>query len=147
MIGSLPYVDVNRWMISMSVSAQAECSRYIERLRTSPFLSSKDQHLRRLLEQAVAPAFDVGCAELWIGTRGDPIAALARQVAMYLAHVQGGLSYTEIGKLFARDRTTVAHACCVIENRRDNAAFDRTIDLLECALHMQPQGQERSVRW
>ena len=93
--------------------------------------------------------FDVGAreTELWIGTRGDPIAALARQVAMYLAHVQGGLTYTEIGKLFARDRTTVAHACCVIENRRDNAAFDRTIDLLECALHMQPHGQERSAQW
>ena len=39
------------------------------------------------------------------GTRGAPDAAFARQVAMYLAHVESGLNYTEVGRLFARDRT------------------------------------------
>ncbi len=119
----------------MSVSAHASCGR-----RTRPFIALRrfpdHQHLRRLLEQAVAPAFDIGQSELWTDTRGGPVTALARQAAMYLAHVRGGLSYTETGKLFARDRTTVAHACGVIEDRRDNAVFDRTIDLLEGALSM-----------
>ena len=119
----------------MSVSAHASHGRLAR-----PFIALRrfpnDQHLRRLLEQAVAPAFDVGRSELWTDTRGGPVAALARQAAMYLAHVRGGLSYTETGRLFARDRTTVAHACCVIEDRRDNAVFDRTIDLLEGALSM-----------
>ena len=60
--------------------------------------------------------------------------ALARQVAMYLAHVGCGLSLTETGRLFERDRTTVAHACGVIEDRRDDPIFDRALDLLEWAV-------------
>lgn len=60
--------------------------------------------------------------------------ALARQTAMYLAHVACELSLTEVGLLFDRDRTTVAHACGVIEDRRDDRVFDRVIDLLERAV-------------
>ncbi len=100
----------------------------------APFLN--DQHLCRILEQAVAPAFDVGRTQLWTRTRGGPDAAFARQVAMYLAHVGGGLNYTEVGRLFARDRTTVAHACGLIEDRRENASFDRAIELLEGAMRL-----------
>lgn len=65
--------------------------------------------------------------------------ALARQTAMYLAHVGCSLSLTEVGTLFERDRTTVAHACALIEDRRDNPDFDRALELLERAvraLHM-----------
>jgi chromosomal replication initiation ATPase DnaA len=100
----------------------------------APFLN--DQHLCRILEQAVAPAFEVGRAALWMRTRGGPGAAFARQVAMYLAHVGGGLNYTEVGRLFARDRTTVAHACGRVEDLRDDAAFDRAIELLEGAMRL-----------
>jgi chromosomal replication initiation ATPase DnaA len=50
---------------------------------------------------------------------------------MYLAHVACGLSLTEVGELFERDRTTVAHACIVIERRRDNGSFDAALVLLE----------------
>lgn len=53
---------------------------------------------------------------------------------MYLAHVAGGLPMAEVGRLFARDRTTVAHACALVEDRRDDPAFDRTLAILEFAL-------------
>jgi hypothetical protein len=33
--------------------------------------------------------------------------------------------------MFERDRTTVAHACRVVERRRDDGNFDDAIDLLE----------------
>ena len=59
---------------------------------------------------------------------------MARKVAMYLAHVACRLSLTDTGKLFNRDRTTVAHACAVIEDRRDDPLFDRALDLLEWAV-------------
>jgi hypothetical protein len=36
--------------------------------------------------------------------------------------------------VFARDRTTVAHACGLVEDRRDDPAFDRSLDLLEGVL-------------
>lgn len=58
-------------------------------------------------------------------------AAFARQIAMYLAHVGLGMSMAEIGRAFRRDRTTVVHACHVIEDRRDDARFDRVLDHLE----------------
>ena len=85
---------------------------------------SHDDHVRRVpreaIEQAVVQVFGVGQE-----------VALARQVAMYLAHVVCGLTLTDTGRLFGRDRTTVAHACCVIEDRRDDPLFDRALDLLE----------------
>lgn len=62
------------------------------------------------------------------GGRG---AAFARHIAMYLAHVGFGLSMAKIGRAFGRDRTTVVHACHVIEDRRDEARFDAMIDYLE----------------
>jgi hypothetical protein len=90
-----------------------------------------DVHLRHLLEQTVTPAFAVSSIMLWGGTRGPPEAALARQAAMYLAHIGCGLTFTEIGRLFQRDRTTVAHACGRIEDRRESVPFDRALELLE----------------
>jgi hypothetical protein len=94
------------------------------------------QHLRRILESLVVPTFAVGPAALWARTRGSPRAALARQVAMYLAHVGMGLSLSEVGRLFARDRSTVAHACGVVEVWRDCAPFDRALDLLEAGMRL-----------
>ena len=60
-------------------------------------------------------------------------AAFARQVAMYLAHVGFGLPMGEIGKAFGRDRTTVLHACHLVEDRRDEPSFDHLLDHLEQA--------------
>ncbi|MEW5963393.1 MAG: helix-turn-helix domain-containing protein [Pseudomonadota bacterium] len=79
--------------------------------------------------------FGIGAGELGRATRGEARVALARQVAMYLAHVGRGHSFTEVGRQFARDRTTVAHACGVIEDRRDDPVFDRTLELLEQVVH------------
>jgi hypothetical protein len=60
-------------------------------------------------------------------------AAFIRQVAMYLAHVGFGLSMARVGRAFGRDRTTVVHACHVIEDRRDEVRFDALLDHLEQA--------------
>lgn len=73
----------------------------------------------------------VASADLWSGTRGRPRAAFARQVAMYLAHVACGLTLTQVGQVFARDRTTVAHACSLVEDLRDDPMLDRSLELLE----------------
>lgn len=57
--------------------------------------------------------------------------AKARQLAMYLVHVALGRSLTEVGRVFGRDRTTVSHACALIEDGRDDAAFDAMVSRLE----------------
>ena len=90
--------------------------------------------LCRITEQTAASAFVIGEREVASPTRGSSQAALARQVAMYLAHVVCGLSLTEVGRLYGRDRTTVAHACAVVEDRRDDQSFDRAMSALEYAV-------------
>jgi hypothetical protein len=44
------------------------------------------------------------------------------------------MSLTEVGAMFGRDRTTVAHACLRVEYRRDDPNFDRALDVLGWAL-------------
>ena len=90
-----------------------------------------DKFIRQVLEQAVAGVFVVEVVRTSGGTRRCPRAAFARQVAMYLAHVACGLTLTQVGEVFSRDRTTVAHACSRVEDLRDDAAFDRSLELLE----------------
>jgi chromosomal replication initiation ATPase DnaA len=90
--------------------------------------------LKRLIEYAVESVFAVEAGDLRSPTRGTAQIAFARQVAMYLAHVACGLSFSEIGRVFARDRTTVSHACAVIEDSRDDPPTDRTLDLLEAVV-------------
>jgi chromosomal replication initiation ATPase DnaA len=89
------------------------------------------EHLRGLIEQTVAAAFEVEPALLRLPTRGNKRIALARQVSMYMAHVCCGMCFTDIGRAFARDRSTVAYACHLIEQRRDDREFDRAVELLE----------------
>ncbi len=55
----------------------------------------------------------------------------ARQIAMYVCHVVLRLSLSEIGRAFGRDRTTVGHACHVVEDRRDDPAFEAFVSALE----------------
>lgn len=92
------------------------------------------QLARHILELTVAAAFRIPSFELYARTRRNASVAFARQVAMYLAHVAYGLSLTDSGALFGRDRTTAAHACSVVEDRRDDPAFDVFLDHLEYAL-------------
>ena len=89
---------------------------------------------RRVVEQAVAMAFQVPLRELRARTRRRAPIAFARQVAMYLAHVAYGLTLTEVGVLFTRDRTTVAYACGIVEDRRDDPIFDIFLDHLETSI-------------
>lgn len=55
----------------------------------------------------------------------------ARQIAMYICHVALGMTLTDIGLGFGRDRSTVAHACGVVEDRRDDRLYDEFIATLE----------------
>lgn len=89
------------------------------------------ERLRRVIEAAIGDVFGVPRGHLATQSRGKAPVALARQAAMYLAHVSCGLSLTDVGHVFARDRTTVAHACAVIEDRRDDPVFDRALELME----------------
>jgi chromosomal replication initiation ATPase DnaA len=70
--------------------------------------------------------------------RGAARTARARQVAMYLTHVAFGMSLHRVAVAFGRDRSTVAHACHLMEDRRDDAAFDDLMSALEASLRAAP---------
>lgn len=85
----------------------------------------------RSVHDAVEMVYGVAKGQLRRPTRGRSRVAFARQVAMYLAHVTFGLTLTTVGRAFGRDRTTVSHACALVEDARDNPEFDRTLEILE----------------
>lgn len=85
------------------------------------------------LEAVVANTFRLTRRDLRGSSRGEAPVAFARQVAMYVAHVWFAMSLTEVGRRFERDRTTVAHACRVVEDRRDDPRIDRVVAAIESA--------------
>jgi Bacterial dnaA protein helix-turn-helix len=99
------------------------------------------QRLRQTLERFVVLGVAPGhCAQRsgslqlalpWHRGRGGTRIVYARQLAIYLAHVACGLNYADAGRIYNRDRTTAAHACAVIEHRRENPALDQLLGLLE----------------
>lgn len=58
-------------------------------------------------------------------------ASRVRQIAMYVAHVVLRLKMGDVGCGFGRDRTTVAHACQIVEDLRDDPEFDRVVAMFE----------------
>lgn len=90
--------------------------------------------LCRSIEAIVSTALGIGLAELRANQRGRAAAAFARQTAMYLAHVHFGLTLSQVGRNFGRDRTTVAYACARIEDSRDDPRVESVLACLEAAL-------------
>ncbi|MGX5665568.1 chromosomal replication initiator DnaA [Rhizobium daejeonense] len=66
-------------------------------------------------------------------SRGDRrrMVCHVRQIAMYVCHVALQMPLSEIGDAFGRDRTTVAHSCHVVEDRRDDPGFDAFVASVE----------------
>jgi hypothetical protein len=55
----------------------------------------------------------------------------ARQISMYVCHVALRMSLSDIAQAYGRDRSTVSHACHVVEDRRDELAFDDFVSAVE----------------
>ncbi len=84
--------------------------------------------------QLVSFALEVPLRELRGASRGVADVALARQVAMYLAHTKLSISQAEVGLHFGRDKSTVTHACQLVETKRDEVPFDDMVTKLETML-------------
>ena len=105
------------------------------------------------VQHAVARAFCIGLGEMLSRQRGHRLAG-ARQVAMYLSRELAGggwtgrrrqaASFPRIGMAFARDHTSIIHACNVVARRRlADAEFARLLDRIAhqliTAAHRQAQ--------
>ena len=94
-------------------------------------MSEKQVHIVVWL---VAMVFRISPEQFYASSRCVRRIAFARQTAMYIVHIWLGLSLTEIGRRFGRDRTTVAYACNLVEDRRDNPTVDNLLDVMESAV-------------
>lgn len=89
-------------------------------------------HIDRVMTR-VQEEYKVRRGDLLAPTRSSRDIAWARQVAMYLAHVvHPAASLSAIGRAFGRDRTTVRHACNVVEDwRGEGDDLDETLTKME----------------
>lgn len=84
-----------------------------------------------LTEGYVARAYCILPADLYGTKRGKMYVSRARQLVMYLAHVEFEVSFAEVARRYNRDRSTVAHACRAIEERREDPEFDLFVRSIE----------------
>jgi chromosomal replication initiation ATPase DnaA len=98
----------------------------------------RDEAAARLAAGVASYGLGVDAEEILGEERGSIATAFARQVAMYLCHIGFELSLTRVAVAFGRDRSTAAHACHLIEDRREDAQFDLWIGALEALLYNPP---------
>jgi chromosomal replication initiation ATPase DnaA len=100
--------------------------------------SPEDGERAAFVTELVALATGVPAAQIACDTRNHARAARARQIAMYLAYVGWRWPLARVGRAFGRDRTTAGHACRLIEDLRDDEAFDARLERLEACLQSAP---------
>jgi chromosomal replication initiation ATPase DnaA len=84
-----------------------------------------------LAARLAAGHYEVPLREIAARTRRSRLAARARHVAIYIAHVTLGIPLRAVATEFGRDRSTVAYACHVVEDARDDPGFDVALADLE----------------
>lgn len=84
-----------------------------------------------LAEGYVSRAFCIKPHDFYIDTRGPKHVAEARQVIMYLAHVEFGMPLADVGRRYFRDRSTASHACRKVEGMREDPIFDELVSEIE----------------
>ena len=98
------------------------------------------------LVELVAAARGLSATAVMGPDRGKAEIALARQLAMYLMHTHYSRIYSEVGRFFGRDRTTVSHACGLIEEMREEADFDERVARLEAILSGEASAEREITR-
>jgi chromosomal replication initiation ATPase DnaA len=106
---------------------------------TRPKTAVADASQAGFVLDLVALATGVPAGHLRSPTRNHARAARARQIAMYLAYVGYSWPLARVGKAFGRDRTTAGYACRLIEDLRDDRAFDAELERLEDCLRAAPR--------
>lgn len=99
--------------------------------KLSPICDERVNDICECVMDIVAALFNVSGKEIRSPGRSSTQVARVRQIGMYVAHVVLGLSMKEIGRGFGRDRTTVQHACHLIEDMRDDVEFDQIVLVIE----------------
>lgn len=100
----------------------------------------------RLVQNLTADAVLLAAGRVALLRDGRRARCHVRQISMYLCHVVLQITQNDIAHAFDRDRTTVRHACSVVEDRRDAADFDaflETTERLVASAFAAPADQDR----
>lgn len=100
----------------------------------SRFDPQKDEDRAYLAGALTAFALGLKVEDMLSGSRGSSAVSRARQISMYLMRASLGMSLSRVARAFGRDRSTVSHACHVIEDLRDDVDFDIWIEQLSVGL-------------
>lgn len=111
--------------------------------RTAPRPSPEAKVIARMAREVVCEGFCIPHRDLIGRARGGSLVR-GRQTAMYLAHIVGQLTLSEVGILFGRDRSTVSHGCIHIEDRRDSPLFDLQLNYMEKRLRERMDDAEQA---
>lgn len=106
---------------------------------------TQDRARARLVVAAVAIEFGVQEIAVVSKTKGTADVAFARQVAMYMVHCIYGVNRSRIAAIFHRDRSTVTHACRLIEDAREDRVLDDKLIKLENFLRQAPDAAPQAV--
>lgn len=98
------------------------------------FNPRRDEDRAYLAGALVAYALGLKSEDVLSQERGNPVHARARHIAMYLAHTACSMSLGRVARAFGRDRSTVSHACRIIEDYREDADFDIWVEQLSAGL-------------
>ncbi|MBY9065293.1 chromosomal replication initiator DnaA [Hyphomonas sp. WL0036] len=98
------------------------------------FNPRKDEDRAYLAGALVAYALGLKQEDVLSAERGTPVHARARHIAMYLTHAACGMSLARVARAFGRDRSTVSHACQIIEDYREDPDFDIWLEQLSAGL-------------
>lgn len=102
--------------------------------QAEPQLEWRAERVMEICEAMIdicAALFDVPSKALRSTKRTTAGVSRVRQIGMYVTHVTLHVSMQEVGRGFARDRTTVRHACHLIEDLRDDPEIDRAVCMTE----------------
>lgn len=106
---------------------------------------AEDEAVARLAADVASYALGIPTDQILRMKRGTQRVAFARQVAMYLCHVAFEFSLQRVAIAFGRDRSTVAHACHLIEDKREGDRFEFWISGLELMLRGAPSPRRQQA--
>ncbi|WP_328286603.1 helix-turn-helix domain-containing protein [Pseudorhizobium marinum] len=90
-----------------------------------------DRSICRIVRQMVSELLLLLGDRVMVRRDRRRLACHVRQISMYVCHVALRMPQQDIGVAFGRDRTTVSHACHVVEDRRDDRIYDEFVSAVE----------------
>jgi hypothetical protein len=90
-----------------------------------------DRSICRIVRQMVSELLLLLGGRVMVRRDRRRLACHVRQISMYVCHVALRMPQQDIGVAFGRDRTTVSHACHVVEDRRDDRVYDEFVSAVE----------------